>query len=68
MIKISKIENNKDEILKKNIVPNVYWNRFDIRYKDYDLWKIENNKNTIFISSSLENSIINVSTYLREIS
>lgn len=68
MIKISKIENNKDEILKKNISPNVYWNRFDIRYKDYDLWKIEDNKNTIFISSSLENNIINVSTYLREIS
>ena len=41
MLNVEQIENDKDKILQENVLPNVCWNRFDLRYgTDYDLSKI----------------------------
>lgn len=52
MLNIEKIENDKDKILQENILPNVCWNRFDLRYGDnYNLISdlIARGKNKLYL-------------------
>lgn len=63
MLKVEQIETNKNKILQENILPNVCWNRFDLRYgNDFDLWLI----NGAYVASYLDGFAINVSLYLRK--
>ncbi|MDR2432700.1 MAG: class I SAM-dependent methyltransferase [Puniceicoccales bacterium] len=69
MIKATQITKNKDTILRENILPNVWWNRFDLRFgSDYDLWEVKSDFGTHFIASHLNGDQIVVSMYLRRIS
>lgn len=67
MLNVEQIKDNKDKILQENVLPNVCWNRFDLRYgTDYDLSKINGERWCGYVASHVEGSTINVSLYLRE--
>lgn len=67
MLNIEQIKDNKDKILQENVLPNVCWNRFDLRYgTDYDLSKINGERWCGYVASHVDGSTINVSLYLRE--
>ena len=67
MLNVEQIKDNKDKILQENVLPNVCWNRFDLRYgTDYDLSKINGERWCGYVASHVDGSTINVSLYLRE--
>jgi hypothetical protein len=69
MVKATQVAEDKDVILRENILPNVWWNRFDLRFgSDYDLWEVKSDFGTHFIASHLDGDQIVVSMYLRRIS
>ena len=69
MIKVTRITEDKNNLLVENIHPNVYWNRFDVRYgEDWDLWRIESDFLPHYIASHLDGDLIIVSMYLRRMS
>lgn len=43
MWSITRVDNNKNELLRDKIQPNEIHNRYDILYDDYDLYEIGNN-------------------------
>ena len=43
MWSITRVDNNKNELLRDKIQPNEVHNRYDILYDDYDLYEIGNN-------------------------
>lgn len=67
MLNVEQIKDHKDKILQENVLPNVCWNRFDLRYgNDYDLSKINSERWCGYVASHVDGSTINVSLYLRE--
>ncbi|MDR1495082.1 MAG: class I SAM-dependent methyltransferase [Rickettsiales bacterium] len=66
---ICQVIENKDRVLQENVLPNLYWNRFDLRFGDnYDLYEIKSGFRSYFVAVHSDGSGIVLSMYLRNIS
>jgi hypothetical protein len=61
----TRITEKKDVVLCENSLPNVWWDRFDLRFgSDYDLWEAKRDFGIHFIASHKDGDQIAAPMYL----